>query len=203
MVHQVARVGFRANRFDDDHALARRCPLMRMCALAGLMWVVACRGDSTAPPPRVIETAAKIAPPDAAPADAPGGDAPGGDAAPQITASPPPELHCPPPRPAVEAELKRRILHERAGSPAAPPQIAPICEERDGWLVSVVSPDDVAGASPPPWQLDAAGQVHTVWLVKNRERPVRLEGWVAGPIHDFDGDGTLEASTLTGSELKI
>lgn len=174
---------------------------MRIRALAGLMWVVACRGDSTAPPPRTTENTrtetANIAPPDAAPADARGVDAPL-----QSTASAPPELHCPPPRPAVEADLKRKILRELAGSPT-PPQIVPICEERDGWLVSVVFPDDPARTSPPPWQLDTGGQVHTVWQVKNRERPVRLESWAAGPIYDFDGDGTPEASTRTGSELKI
>jgi hypothetical protein len=202
---------------DDDHghAVSARIGLtniaawrdvirdMRIRALAGLMWIAACRGDSTAPPPPATETAAKIAPPDAAPAAAPA-DAGGVDAPLQITASPPPELHCPPPKPAVEADLKRKILHELAlARSPTPQQITPICEERAGWLVSVVSPDDLAGGSPPPSQLDAGGQIHTMWLVKNRERPVWLEHWVAGPIYDFDGDGTPEASTLAGSELKI
>lgn len=172
---------------------------MRIHALTGLMWMVACRADSAPPPaPRATQTAVKLAPPDAAPADARGVDA-----RLQITTSPPPELHCPPPRPAVEAELTRKILHEQAGSPATPTQITPICEEQEGWLVSEVFPADAAGVSPSRSPKGDGEPIQVLWLVKDRARPVRLENWIAGPIYDFDGDGTPEASTLAGSELKI
>ncbi len=112
-------------------------------------------------------------------------------------------MTCPPPSPArdrqIRARLTRRLKDDRVQGPF---EIAPVCEEQAGWLVTVTyNSSDTYNIAD---KLDNH-RARAVWLVPAQTSPVPLYLWAIGPTFDFDGDGKPEASTwfLFRNELKI
>jgi len=110
----------------------------------------------------------------------------------------PPEATCSEPTAAELADIDNKIGSMRAlwGEHDAAP-IRPVCAERSGWLVEVVTSRSLSGSrtqQPAP----------TAWLVPAHGVAISLDGWTIGPVYDFDGDGHPEATTIAdGGELKI
>jgi hypothetical protein len=118
----------------------------------------------------------------------------------------PPPASCAAPTPArlaaIRASLGKAITPQDIARGTV--DIAPICEERDGWLVTATY--DLRSPPPAydPAEKLADGRYRTVWLVPTTNQPAHaLAHWTIGPVLDFDGDGTPEASTVSSGELKI